>query len=111
MIINIRAKNFELTDPIRAYAEEKIGELGKFIAGGAADDAVEVNLEISKTTRHHRKGDVFYAEANLNILRRLIRAERETDDLYKAIDSVRDILAEELSELKDREKEKREEGA
>jgi len=107
MIINIAAKNFELTPAIRKYIEDKIADLNKFVGPNLDVDSVEINFEVSKTTQHHRKGDVFYAEANLNILGNLLRAERNADTLYKAIDEVKDLLADEVREFKDRERERR----
>lgn len=110
MIINIAAKNFELTPAIRKYIEDKIADLNKFIGPNFNDDSVEINFEVSKTTQHHRKGDVFYAEANLNILGHLLRADKNADALYKSIDEVKNLLADEIRKLKDKERERRETG-
>jgi len=57
-------------------------------------------VEISKTTRHHHKGDVFYAELNLSLPHKMIRIEEYNSDIYAAIDVLKDRTKAEISKLK-----------
>jgi len=95
MVINIKTKNIELTASIRAYVEEKIGSVKKHIHD-LNGDAVLAEIEVGKTTDHHNKGELFRAEVNLKVGGRFYRAEATADDLYAAIDDVKDELIREV---------------
>jgi ribosomal subunit interface protein len=90
MQIKIRATNFELTPAIREYIERKIPHLDKFLEN---KDASLCEVEIGKTTRHHKSGDVFRAEINLTEPGgKQFYAAAEESDLYASIDIVRDDI-------------------
>jgi putative sigma-54 modulation protein len=101
MKVNIKTKNFELTEAIREYVQIKMDYLDKFVSDWASEGGVEVEFEAAKETNHHNKGDIYYAEANLIVPGKTIRAERNADDLHVAIDAVKDILAEQVKEYKE----------
>lgn len=100
MNINIKATNMDLTDAIRDYAEKRVESLGKFLSDGG--DNVQVQIEVGKTSNHHKSGDIFRAEINLSLAGNAtqFRAEAETADLYAAIDMARDELEVELKRYK-----------
>ena len=95
MTINIKTKNIELSSAIRSYVEEKIGSVKKHIHD-LNGDAVLADVEVGKTTDHHNKGELFRAEVNLEVGGKLYRAEATVDDLYAAIDDVKDELIREV---------------
>ncbi|MEI7512127.1 MAG: ribosome-associated translation inhibitor RaiA [Candidatus Uhrbacteria bacterium] len=95
MTINIRAHDMELTQAIRDYAEEKMQSLEKFL-----DSINQVDIEVGRANGSHQKGDVFECKVAIQIGGNLMKVEREADDLYKAIDKVRDHLRVELTEWK-----------
>jgi putative sigma-54 modulation protein len=101
MKIILKATNFSLTSAISDYIEEKIGGLSKFIPDHESP-AVEARVEVGRTTKHHQKGDVFRAEVNLKIPSRLLRAERETGDLYASIDAVHDEMKRQIISFKEK---------
>ena len=103
MKIAIFAKNLELTDPIRAFIDNKIGGLIKLFR---SDEAIKIKVEIARTTKHHRSGDVYYAEANLNIGGKLVRAEANDNDIRIAITKVKDALQVEIKKLKEKKKDR-----
>ena len=81
MKINIKAVNLDLTPAITVYIEEKINRLEKFVSGEGIKEwdehnqaAMEADVEIARTTNHHRHGDVYRAEINLKVPGRIIRA-------------------------------------
>lgn len=77
------------------WVEKKIGSLEKFLK--KIDPlAVEARVEIGKPSKHHRKGQVWYAEANLKIPGRLLRATSTGKDLRTAINQVKDELQEQI---------------
>lgn len=99
MKINLKTKNFSLTPSIKIYLEEKLNSLDKFLP---SDESISADVELSKTTKHHQKGDVFRAEINLSMPGRLIRAAVEQWDLRVAIDKMRDGLQREIKSGKEK---------
>ena len=102
MNINIKATNMELTPAIRDFTEKKVGGLGKFI--GRDDEAVKVFVEVGTTTRHHHSGDIFRAEIQITTphLEKGVRAEAVDNDLYTAIEKVKDEMKLELTKTIDK---------
>jgi putative sigma-54 modulation protein len=95
MRIVIKTNNFALTDAIRNYSEKKIQNLEKFLASFNSD-SILAEVELSRTTRHHKRGDVFRFEVNLTVNGKLLRSESEQDSIYAAIDDVYEELAREI---------------
>jgi len=100
MKITLQGTNIELNQPIREYVDKKMGEMEKYISEGTLAD---MRVEVERTTFHHRKGDIFRAEANVKLPGRLVRVEVQEDDLYKAIDRLKDELPRELKRYKERQ--------
>jgi ribosomal subunit interface protein len=90
MNIDIKATNIELTDAIRSYVNDKIGSVEKFVGTDAKN--IQCHVEVEKTSAHHQKGDVYRAEVNMTASGVFQRAEFTSDNLYAAIDTVRDEL-------------------
>ncbi|HAS84556.1 MAG TPA: ribosome-associated translation inhibitor RaiA [Candidatus Yonathbacteria bacterium] len=101
MKIKITTTNIELTSAIENYVEEKIRSAEKFAIPHEDEEPV-VSVEIGKTTNHHQSGDVFVAEVNMTVRGKHFRATSEKDDLYAAIDDMRNELVRELSSHKDK---------
>ncbi len=85
----------DLTDALREYVEQKISPLEKMTT--VASDSIHAAVEIGKTTHHHKKGDVFRAEVNMHLAHDMLRAVSVQEDLYTAIDDIKDDMARELS--------------
>ena len=83
----------ELTGAISDYLAKKMGALEKFV-----DSSVEsiARIEIGRTSNHHHKGDVFRAEINLEFGANKFRAEAESDDMYRAIDMMKEEIVGEV---------------
>ncbi len=102
MNINIKAKNLDLTPPLEIYLNKKVESLDKMLSQWEKTGSVEIDFEISRSTRHHRKGDVFYAEANLHINGVMLRANSDGNDIREAIDLVKDKLKMEILKYKEK---------
>lgn len=98
MNINIKATNIELTGAIEEYVNKRISSIEKFVT----KDGAHVNVEVGKTTNHHKQGDVYKAEIEIRSDGNVFFAEAETDDLYKAIDMAKEDIVRELTSTKDR---------
>ena len=60
-----------LSEIIKKVIEEKIATLDKFIP--YLDTSVEAFVEVALETRHHKKGNIYYAEVNIKVPGKIIR--------------------------------------
>ena len=111
MQINIKAKNFDLTDSLREFIEEKLGkDLQKFVEGMKHDP--KMFIEVERTTNHHQKGEVFHAQAQLDLPGQdPVRAEAEEEDLHTAITEVKQEMERQISHYKGKREAKFKRGA
>lgn len=96
---HVKATNMDLTPAIDAYLADKVRLLEKFVPD---EEETIARVEIGKTTNHHHKGDIFKAEINLHVGRKMFRVVIETDDLYKAIDQMKDEMIREITRAKEK---------
>lgn len=97
MNINIKATGIELTSALHDYVFDKVGSLERFLS--VDSDSILATVEIGKTTNHHKMGDYFRAEINLNFSGESLRVETEESDLYAAIDVAKDNMAEVIKSI------------
>lgn len=100
MRINIKATNIELTEALRAYTEDKVRMIEKLLPAEAAAIA---EVEVGKETQHHKNGEVFRGEINLEYSGQHLYAVEHASDLYAAVDLVKDEMA---RLIKDRQEKK-----
>lgn len=97
MTINIIHRGLELTPAIKDHIEEKMTSLAKY------EERLEhLDVEVGRTTHHHQKGDIFFCKVVAAVHGDVLRIEKEEEDLYKAIDKVKDHLRVELAARKER---------
>jgi len=106
MKTTIKATNLKLTLEIEKAIEEKIGALDKLIPN--IKMPLEAYVEVAQETRHHKHGEIYYAEANIKVLGKVIRAEAREENILKAIGVVKEELQELLKEYKKKRITKRE---
>ena len=97
----LKATSLELTPAIKTFIEDKIGSLEKFLKRFEALGEIKCEVEIARSTKHHRKGNVFHAEVNLYLPKKTLRAEFEGTDVRSAIDKVKDKLKTEIGKYKE----------
>ncbi|PIT95032.1 ribosomal subunit interface protein [Candidatus Falkowbacteria bacterium CG10_big_fil_rev_8_21_14_0_10_39_9] len=107
MKIKIKASKIELTAAIENYINEKISMLGKYLK---KVDILNCDFEIEKSIGGQNKGDIFRAEINLEMPGEILRVKKTESDLYKAIDKVKDHLAEVIKKYKEKKIDKRRKG-
>ncbi len=100
MNINLQTKNIELTDAIHDYVVKRVTNLEKLLNNIEGD--VQVNFEVGKSTNHHKAGDVFHADCSVKINGKNFHASVDTEDLYGAIDAIKDKLFHEINKDKNR---------
>ena len=105
MQLNINGTGINLTAGLKAFVEEKFTDMDKFF-----DNIQRADVDVGMRTHHHNKGKIYYAEVNVHVPGHDIRVVKESEDLYKAVTSVRDHLKNELKEYKEklRRKDKKE---
>ncbi|HEY4512933.1 MAG TPA: ribosome-associated translation inhibitor RaiA [Candidatus Paceibacterota bacterium] len=103
MQINLQSKNIELTEEIRGYALKRMENLNTFVSN-IKDKKGEVKaiFEISKSTNHHKAGDIFHADCSITIDGENFYAESDNEDWRSSIDQVAEKLFNEISKNKDR---------
>lgn len=103
MQINLQAKNMELTEAIKEYASKKINSLEKLLSRIEKEGGeVQINFEVSKSTNHHKAGEIYHADCSVVTKGGNFYASADTEDLYTSIDEVRDTLFYEIGKSKDR---------
>ncbi len=102
MKINIHSELLQVTDSIEAYISKRLGSLSKHLKRFETKGEYILQIEVSRTTRHHRKGEVYYVEATLPLPRKTIRIEQYDEDLHAGIDMLRDRLTVELEKYKEK---------
>ncbi len=104
MQIKIKASKIELTEAIENYINEKVNMLEKYLNHV---DVLNCDFEIEKSIGGQNKGDIFKAEINLEVPGEILRVEKTEPDLYKAIDKVKDHLAEMIKKYKEKKIDRR----
>jgi len=95
-LIKLMGTDIELTDALKNYVNEKMSLLEKHLHSVGTPKTIEV--EIGKTTNHHKNGPFFRAEGNIVIPGAQFYADAESDDLYASIDLLRDELDRQLKD-------------
>jgi putative sigma-54 modulation protein len=92
MQIAITFRHMEASNPIRAYAEEKVGRVKKYI-----DEPIDaqVVLTVAKKIRHK-------AEVTLTAKGITIKGSEETGDMYASIDAVVDKIERQLKRYREK---------
>jgi ribosomal subunit interface protein len=98
MKVTIKGTNIELSDSVYQYINDKIGSLDKFVKNVSP---VECWVEVERTTKHHRSGDIFRAEAQIKLPgSQGVRAESTQWDLHQAIDEAKNDMQQQLKKYK-----------
>lgn len=96
MKIQITGRGLELTQPIKDHVTKKINALNKFYNNRISK--AEVILGIN--SRHSHQGNMFMAECKLHLPGKELFAAKLEENLYKAVDLVRDFLEIEIKKHK-----------
>ena len=104
MQINLQGKNIELTEAIKDYVLKRVTNLEKLLAGIEKEKGeARVNFEVVKTTNHHKAGVIFHASCMISIDGKKFFGESDHEDLYSAIDEVKETLFNDIQKNKDRQ--------
>lgn len=107
MIIKIQGTRLELTAAIKSFVEEKLEPVERLISGIDKGGAAQANVQIERTTNHHKHGNVLRAEISLRLPVKTIRAEAADDDIRIAIRTAAEELIAEIKKYKGKSVSKR----
>lgn len=102
MKIKVRGKNLEITPSLKNYINEKLAPLAKFVKRLDISGGTEIWVEVDRVSRHHKSGDVFRAVADLRLPKKILRAEKEAENVRMAIDVLKNKLILEIEKYKTR---------
>ena len=89
MNLNITGKDFELTDAIKGYIDEKVSKISKYI-GDDFDATATLKIE----------GNEQVAEIRISFAGEVIKAVTASKDLYSSVDKDIDILEGQIRKIK-----------
>ena len=81
MDITVTFRHMEPIESLKAYAEEKVSKINKYL-----DSPVEAHIVLSVEKFRHQ------ADVTININKVRVKAVEETEDMYSAIDQVMDKI-------------------
>lgn len=99
-ITAIKATNMEMTEAIEAYVREKLEVVDKLMIDFRPEP--EAAVELGKTSTHHANGPFFFAEITMTVPSNVLRARTEAEDLYEAIDLMKDDLRRQVVDIKEK---------
>ncbi len=91
MKINVRGKQFKVTDALKDYAEKRVGKLEKY-----SDDFADIQVTLSVEKERQR------VEVTAPLNGFILRGEEETEDMYSSIDLVIDKLERQMEKYRKR---------
>lgn len=106
MRIITKAKNLELSKDLQSAIDKKIGSLKKFLnilkkdTPNGEKTLAEVFVEIGKETFHHRKGNIFFAKAQIYLPGKKLAAQAKGDTPLKTLTAIKDELKKEVKKYK-----------
>jgi len=99
MNVIVNGRNFEISNSVREYAQEKIHKFDKFL-----NDATEAVFTLSVDKYRHQ------AEVLIKAGKVQIQAEAVTEEMYSSIDEVLEKLDRQVRKHKDKAADRRKEG-
>lgn len=102
MQLSIRASQIDLTGALEEFVKIKSESIAKMVSGLEKDGERILYVELARSTKHHHKGNVFYAELSLGLLGKNLRVEYYDKDVRSAIDQAKDKMKIEIRKIKDK---------
>jgi len=95
MQIAITFRHMETSEPVKAYVEEKVSRVKKYI-----DEPIDAQVVVSVEKKIRHRAEVTIVAKGITI-----KASEETNDMYAAIDNVVDKIERQLKRYKEKIKE------
>ncbi len=107
MKITIESTGLELTPSIKTYIETKLTPLSRIIKRFETKGEITTFVEVGRSTKHHKHGDVFRASIDIEVPGKKLFAENESPNLRTAIDMVKNKVKDDIQKYKEKSTDKR----
>ena len=94
----LKGTSITLTPAIETAVDKIVTALDTYVSPD--DTSALAEIEVGRTTHHHRSGEIFRAEINFHSRLGHVRVESEKEDLYVALSTVKDEILEVLRSKK-----------
>lgn len=112
MKLIVKGVNLAITESLRGYLDEKlVRSVERILGRDAAYEPLTLECELIAPPRHHKKGRIWEAVANLKLPKKQFSQRVQAEDMYAAIDGLEDILKRELKKYKERSRSRQLRGA
>ena len=98
--LTIVCKDFEVTQAIKSYVADKMSSLNKYL--NQDEDNITFNTRLGKVSNKQNHGKIFYAEVSIHTPEKNFGARMEAEEIYVAIDLLKDELADNIIHYKER---------
>jgi len=99
MKISLKGTNIKILESTTEYVDTKLVRMvEKFLLKDG--EPVSLSIEVELTTKHHRKGKIFRAEAKIAMGKKVLYAEAFGETLNEAIDLLEEELEQEIKHFK-----------
>ena len=96
MRTTLKASNVAHTNALDTYVGKRLKDLEKVLEPKEKSEVARV--DIGAANKHHKEGkDLYYAEITLHVKGKDFRAVAKANDLYAAIDKMRDMIVREVT--------------
>lgn len=102
MNITTKTGTYEATPGILELATARFGSVERLL--GKAKDTALLEIELGLSSESHKSGQIYRAEANLDVDGKLYRATAESDSMERAIDKAAGELNREVKSASGRTK-------
>lgn len=103
MKLVVKGVNLTVTPSLRRYVDGKlVRSVEKLLSRHPGFDAVTLDIELVRGTRHHKKGEVWEAIVNLRLPQHQMWQRASAGDIHAAVDALEDILKRDITKYKER---------
>lgn len=106
---DIKTTNFESTAALQEYVEKHLSKLDALVDD--EDSAAYAQIELEKIVADQNSGDIYRAEINLRTSGHDYYVDEKANDIYVAIDQLRDTIIREVKERVKKDRTKIRQGA
>lgn len=106
MHIQFYANNVTLSERLKEQFTDKLEGLAKY---KGTVDILQARVDVSRDS-HHKKGDVYRVEVNVDLPGKVIRSVEQAADMLSALDTVVEKLQRQSRDIKDKIVTKRKRG-
>lgn len=105
MRISLKTTNFKASNATKALVDDKLVEpVNKLLKSQDRKENLIFDIELARTTKHHKEGKIWKCEVNLNLSGRtkVLRAVTIGESLEEAVNLVKYEITREIKKYKDK---------